>query len=128
MIKILDGKKNNFSSSLDNLLLKRKNKIKFNSNIVVNVIRDIKKNGDKALLKYEKKFGKNSIVVSKPREIQKQINNLQKKIKESIDLAYNRIFQFHSKQKVINIFYFLFRMKFKNSTICKINRFFNFSI
>ena len=105
MIKILDSKKNNFSSSLDKLLLKRKNKIKFNSNIVVNVIRDIKKNGDKALIKYEKKFGKNSIIFSRPKEIQKQIKNLDKKVKKSIDLAYSRIFQFHSKQKVKNIFY-----------------------
>ena len=105
MIKILDSKKNNFSSSLDNLLLKRKNKIKFNSNIVINIIRDIKKNGDKALLKYEKKFGKNSIIFSKPKEIQKQIKNLDKKVKKSIDLAYSRIFKFHSKQKVKNIFY-----------------------
>jgi len=96
-------KKNNFSSSLDNLLLKRKNKIKFNSNIVVNVIRDIKKNGDKALLKYEKKFGKNSIIFLKHKEIQKQIKNLDKKVKKSIDLAYKRIFKFHSKQKVKNI-------------------------
>ena len=54
MIKILNCKKNNFSSSLDNLILKRKNKIKFNSNIVINIIRDIRKNGDKALIKYEK--------------------------------------------------------------------------
>ena len=105
MIKILDSKKNNFSSSLDNLLLKRKNKIKFKSNIVINIIRDIKKNGDKALLKYEKKFGKNSIIFSKPKEIQKQIKNLDKKVKKSIDLAYSRIFKFHSKQKVKNIFY-----------------------
>ena len=105
MIKILDSKKNNFSSSLDNLLLKRKNKIKFKSNIVINIIRDIKKNGDKALLKYEKKFGKNSIIFSKPKEIQKQIKNLDRKVKKSIDLAYSRIFKFHSKQKVKNIFY-----------------------
>ena len=105
MIKILDSKKNNFSSSLDNLLLKRKNKIKFKSNIVINIIRDVKKNGDKALLKYEKKFGKNSIIFSKPKEIQKQIKNLDKKVKKSIDLAYSRIFKFHSKQKVKNIFY-----------------------
>ena len=105
MIKILDSKKNNFNSSLDNLLLKRKNKIKFNSNIVINIIKDIKKNGDKALIKYEKKFGKNSIIFSKPKEIQKQIKNLDKKVKKSIDLAYSRIFQFHSKQKVKNIFY-----------------------
>ena len=105
MIKILDSKKNNFSSSLGNLLLKRKNKIKFKSNIVINIIRDIKKNGDKALLKYEKKFGKNSIIFLKPKEIQKQIKNLDKKVKKSIDLAYSRIFKFHSKQKVKNIFY-----------------------
>ena len=105
MIKILDSKKNNFSSLLDNLLSKRKNKIKFKSNIAINIIRDVKKNGDKALLKYEKKFGKNSIIFSKPKEIQKQIKNLDKKVKKSIDLAYSRIFKFHSKQKVKNIFY-----------------------
>jgi len=105
MIKILDSKKNNFSSSLDNLLLKRKNKMKFNSSTVINTIRDIKKNGDKALIKYEKKFGKNSIIFSKPKEIQKQIKKLDKKVKKSIDLAYSRIFQFHSKQKLKNIFY-----------------------
>ena len=105
MIKILDSKKNNFSSSLDNLLSKRKNKIKFKSNIVIKIIRDVKKNGDKALLKYEKKFGKNSIIFSKPKEIKKQIKNLDKKVKKSIDLAYSRIFKFHSKQKVKNIFY-----------------------
>ena len=105
MIKILDSKKNNFNSSLDNLLLKRKNKIKFNSNIVIKIIKDIKKNGDKALLKYEKKFGKNSIIISKPKEIKKQIRSLDKNIKNAIDLAYRRIFEFHSKQKVQNIFY-----------------------
>jgi histidinol dehydrogenase len=87
------------------LLLKRKNRIKFKSNIVINIIRDIKENGDKALLKYEKKFGKNSIIFSKPKEIQKQIKNLDRKVKKSIDLAYSRIFKFHSKQKVKNIFY-----------------------
>ena len=105
MIKILNSKKKNFNSSLNQLILNRKNKIKFNSNIVVKVIRDIKKNGDKALLKYEKKFGKNSIIFLKPKEIQKQIKNLDKKVKKSIDLAYSRIFKFHSKQKVKNIFY-----------------------
>ena len=105
MIKILDSKKNNFSSLLDNLLLKRKNRIKSKSNIVINIIRDIKENGDKALLKYEKKFGKNSIIFLKHKEIQKQIKNLDKKVKKSIDLAYSRIFKFHSKQKVKNIFY-----------------------
>jgi histidinol dehydrogenase len=79
--------------------------MKFNSSIVINIIRDIRKNGDKALIKYEKKFGKSSIIFSRPKEIQKQIKSLDKKVKKSIDLAYNRIFKFHSKQKVKNIFY-----------------------
>jgi len=105
MIKILDSKKNNFNSSLDNLLSKRKNKIKFNRSIVVNIIKDIKKNGDKALKKYEKKFSKNSIIFLKPKEIKKQIRNLDKKVKKSIDLSYKRIFQFHLRQKVKNIYY-----------------------
>jgi len=105
MIKILNSKKKNFNSSLNQLILNRKNKIKFNSNLVTKIINDIKKNGDKALLKYEKKFGKNSIIFSRPKEAQKQIKNLDKKVKKSIDLAYSRIFQFHSKQKVKNIFY-----------------------
>ena len=105
MIKILDSKKNNFNSSLDNLLSKRKNKIKFNRSIVVNIIKDIKKNGDKALKKYEKKFSKNSTIFLKPKEIIKQIKNLDKKVKKSIDLSYKRIFEFHLKQKVKNIYY-----------------------
>ena len=105
MIKILDSKKNNFNSLLDNLLSKRKNKIKFNRNIVVNIIKDIKKNGDKALIKYEKKFSKNSKILSKPIEIKKQIRNLDQKVKKSIDLSYKRIFEFHLKQKVKNIYY-----------------------
>ena len=81
MIKILDSKKKNFCSSLDNLLLKRKKTIKFDSNIVVSIIEDIKKNGHKALIKYEKKFGKNSVIFSRPKEIQKQIKKLDKKVK-----------------------------------------------
>ena len=105
MIKILDSKKNSFNSLLDNLLSKRKNKIKFNRSIVVNIIKDIKKNGDKALKKYEKKFSKNSTIFLKPKEIKKQIKNLDKKVKKSIDLSYNRIFQFHLKQKVKDIYY-----------------------
>jgi histidinol dehydrogenase len=47
---------------LDNLLLKRKKKIQSNSVSVTNIIKDVKKNGDKALLKYEKKFNKNNIL------------------------------------------------------------------
>ena len=105
MIKILYSEKKNFNTTFDKFLLNRKNKIKFNSKIVTKIINDIKKNGDKSLLKYEKKFGKNSSIISKSLEVQKQIRSLNKNVKKSIDIAYSRIFQFHSRQKVKNIFY-----------------------
>jgi len=105
MIKILYSEKKNFNTAFDKILSSRKNKIKFNSKIVTKIISDIKKNGDKSLLKYEKKFGKNSSIIPKSLEVQKQIRSLNKNVKKSLDIAYNRIFQFHSRQKVKNIFY-----------------------
>ena len=95
MIKILDSKKNNFSSLLNNSLLKRKNKIRFNSSTVKNIIKDIRKNGDKALIKYEKKFGKSSIIFTRPKEIQKQIKTLDKKVKKSLYIRYEKDYHVH---------------------------------
>ena len=43
MMKILDSKIKNFDKSLDFLLLKRKQKIQFNSIPVLNIINDVKK-------------------------------------------------------------------------------------
>ena len=53
MIKILNSKLRNFNKELNNLLLRRKIKVQINSVSVIKIINDIKKNGDKALLKYE---------------------------------------------------------------------------
>ncbi len=105
MIKILDSNKNNFNYLLDRLLLKRKNKMIYNSKGVVKIIKDVKKNGDKAILKYEKKFSKNSIIVPNPRSIKKIILKLNPKVKKAIDLAYSRIYKFHSMQKFKDILY-----------------------
>ena len=105
MIKILDSNKNNFNYLLDRLLLKRKNKMIYNSKGVVKIIKDVKKNGDKAILKYEKKFSKNSIIVPNPRSIKKTILKLNPKVKKAIDLAYSRIYKFHSMQKFKDILY-----------------------
>jgi len=68
-------------------------------------LKDIKINGRKALLKYEKKFSQNTEIVPSKDKINKAINTLEPKIKKSIDLAYNRIFKFHSLQKPKNIKY-----------------------
>ena len=104
-MKIINSKIRNFDKILDNLLLQRKKKIQSNSVSVASIIKDVKKNGDKAILKYEKKFNKNNIITPKSKQISKSIASLNKKVKNAIDLAYNRIYKFHSLQKFKNISY-----------------------
>jgi len=95
----------NFDRSLDVLLLKRKNKVQLNLVSVTKIIKDVKKNGDKALLKYEKRFNKNKIIYPNLKQIAKLIKSLNPKVKQAIDKAYNRIYKFHSLQKFKNISY-----------------------
>ena len=76
MIKILDSKTKNFDSILDKLLSKRKNKVQLNSTSVTTIIKDVKKNGDKAILKYEKIFNKNSTIIPNLKRITKSIKSL----------------------------------------------------
>jgi histidinol dehydrogenase len=104
-MKILNSNSKNFDKVLDNLLLKRKSKLQSNSVSVTSIIKDVKKNGDKALLKYEKKFNQNNIIVPTSKQISKSIKSLDKKVKNAIDLAYSRIYKFHSLQKFKNISY-----------------------
>ena len=110
-MKVLDSSKKNFDKLLDNLLMQRKRKVQSSSVSVTNIIKDVKKNGDKALLKYEKKFNKNSVIKPSSNQIQKSIQSLNSIVKKSIDTAYNRIYKFHSLQKFKNISY---TDKFKN--------------
>ena len=102
-MKILNSNNKNFDKSLDFLLLKRKKKIQSNSVSVTKIIKDVRKNGDKALLKYEKKFNKNNILTPSTTQIAKSIKSLNPKVKKAIDLAFNRIYKFHSLQKFKNI-------------------------
>ncbi len=104
-MKILNSKSKNFDKLLENLLLQRKKKIQSDSVSVTNIIKDVKKNGDKALLKYEKRFNQNNIIIPNTKQIKKSINSLDKKVKRAIDTAYNRIYKFHSLQKFKNISY-----------------------
>ena len=110
-MKTLNGNNKTFDQNLDQILLKRKNKVGLGSVSVTNIINDVKKNGDKALLKYEKKFNKNSVIIPSSKQISKNIASLDKKLKQAIDVAYNRIYKFHSLQKFKNISYI---DKFKN--------------
>ncbi len=111
MIKILNSYNKSFDRELDKLLSNRKSKIKSSFVSVINIIKDIKKNGDKALLRYERRFNKNSTIIPTSKKISKSIKTLDKKVKQAIDTAYNRIYKFHSLQKFKNISY---TDKFKN--------------
>ena len=104
-MKILNSNNKSFYRELDKLLFLRKEKVKSSSVSVTNIIKDVKKNGDKALLKYEKRFNKSSTIVPTSDQISKSIKSLNKKVKKAIDIAYNRIYKFHSLQKVKNILY-----------------------
>ena len=63
MIKILDFTKGDYQSKLNRLLLKRQISLKINTNIVKKIINEVKKQGDKGLIKYEKKFSKNTQII-----------------------------------------------------------------
>ena len=105
MLKVLDCRKKNYQFQLDKLLSKRQRKVKINLAIVKKIINDIKKKGDNALIKYEKKYSNNKIITSNQKKIAKKIKSLSPEVKKAIDLAFDRILKFHSKQKVQNISY-----------------------
>ena len=104
-MKILNTNNSNFNKSLYRLLFLRRNKVQSNVISVTKIIRDVKKNGDKALLKYEKKFNKNSIITPTSKQVYQTIKTLNKKVQQAINIAYERIYKFHSLQKVKNISY-----------------------
>ncbi len=104
-MKILSNKNKNFDKILETFLSRRKAKFQINSVSVSKIINDVKKNGDKALLKYEKRFNQNKKIKPNFKEIKKSIKTLNPKVKKAIDNAYSRIYKFHSLQKFKNISY-----------------------
>ena len=104
-MKILNSNIKNFEKILDILLSKRKMKVQSSSASVINIIKDVRKNGDKAIIKYEKKFNKNSIITPSYNQITQSIKSLNPKVRKAIDIAYKRIYKFHSLQKFKNISY-----------------------
>ena len=104
-MKVLFENNRKFDQKLLEFLAYRKKKIQFNSVSVSKMIKDVKKNGDRALLKYERRYNQNKTIVPSKKKILKTINLLDKKIKKSIDLSYRRIMKFHSLQKSKNIRY-----------------------
>ena len=91
-MKILNSISKNFDKNLDNLLSQRKKKVQSNSVSVTSIIKDVRENGDKALVKYEKRFNQNTVIVPSQKQISNLIKLLNKKVKQAVDIAYNRIY------------------------------------
>jgi len=104
MIKILNTKSKKFQKELSYYLNIRKINFSSKASVVKKIVIDVKKNKDKSIIKYEKKFNKlrkfnkKNIAFTKF-EIIKNIKKLDSKVKSSIDIAYNRILSFHKNQK-----------------------------
>ena len=96
MIKVINCKNKKYIKELISFLDKRRSGKATDTAIVPKILKDIKINGRKALLKYEKKFSKNTEIVPSSQKINKSIKLLNPKIKKAIDFAYDRILKFHS--------------------------------
>ncbi len=89
------------------------NKLNSSSNVntavsgtVKNIIKDIKKNKDEALLKYVRKFENKKATLNNLEITQKTLkeayNSISNDSKKALQLAYKRIHYYHSKQKKIS--------------------------
>ena len=104
-MKILNSENKNFYSELDKIINKRMRINKSNFKTVQQIINNVRKNKDKALMFYERKFNNNSNIVPSKKEVAKAIKLLNPEIKRAIDETYKRVKEWHSKQKPKDIFY-----------------------
>ena len=115
MLKILKYGKSNSSNKLEIFLNKRKLVQKNKTIAVKKIIDNVRKKGDVAVISYEKKFSKiktnSKRVFFSNKEINKISKKTDKKIKQAINLAYERIKKFHSQQKFLS---FKIKDKYKN--------------
>ena len=104
-MKILDSNKKNFYKELDKIINKRKTIDKSTLRTVEKIISNVRRNKDKALIYYERKFNSNTKIISNKKEILRAIKLLDPKIKRAIDETCKRVRDWHLKQKPKDIFY-----------------------
>ena len=116
MLKFFNTNQQSFLKKLDIILSKRKLEQKKQSVNIKKILLDVKKQGDKAVIKYELKFSKIKSKTKRLKFTRDEISiiskSINKDLKKSIDLAYVRIKRFHSKQKFAS---FSFMDSFKNN-------------
>ena len=124
-MRILNSKNKNFYNELDKILDRRKVVDRTTLKTVEKIIDDVRKNKDKALIKYEKRFNANSRIIPSKKDISKAIKSINPKIKKAIDETCKRVKDWHWHQKPKDIFYkdnfnnkFYYKNKAINSTAC----------
>ena len=115
MLKFINADQKNSIQKIEYILNTRKIVQKNQAFNVKKILLEVKKYGDKAVIKFEKKFSKIKTKSNKIKFSEKEISNISKKVdntlKKSIDIAYKRIKLFHSKQKFSS---FKYKDSFKN--------------
>ena len=103
MINRLNANSKNFQKVLLKKIKKRSIFSDKDYGIAKNIVSDVKKNGDKAVIKYEMRFNKNKKLKTNYSDTIKNIKNLKPEVKKSIDFAFKRILSFHKNQKTRDI-------------------------
>ena len=103
-MKILDSNKKNFYVELDKIINRRKEIDRSTLKNVEKIINDVRRNKDKALIKYEKRFNSNLKIIPGAKEISKAIKSVDPKIKRAIDETCKRVKDWHLKQKPKDIY------------------------
>ena len=93
MLKFINADKRNFSKNLKSILNSRKSKQKAESTSVKKILLDVKKNGDKSIIKYEKKFSKIKSSSNKLKFLPKEIDEISSNIKNTISSSENIDYQ-----------------------------------
>ena len=85
MLKFLNYNKKNSFNDLEAILNKRKSMQKNQTSVVKKIIRNVKKDGDRAVIKYEKKFSKIKSKSSKILFSKEEINKIAKKTDKKLN-------------------------------------------
>lgn len=102
--RILDTRQSDFKHKFDEILARGNMDLDNATAIVQGILKEIKHNGIKAVLAHIERFDKwkpkdFSDIVITPKQCENAYKNLDSKTKQSLHIAYDRIFAFHSKQK-----------------------------
>ena len=79
-MKYLNGNKKNSLNNLEKVLKERKSKQQYQSKLVKKLLLDVKKYGDKSVLKFEKRFSKLKTNTKKIKFSKDEINQISKKL------------------------------------------------